>query len=216
MSQLKSRGEAARGNVGLKRSFKSFMEKLRQTVSHVARETLDDSDTDYETGAVNQMFSETAEGEEDNILRDRYDSNDRSEATDIRLSINSETLAPRSETDEEIGEEAKVTFEVFDPVVECAKFRRNTEGPFTGGPAIWEQRRKLWLKTTKENHINEAEEAHVMFMNISPRNYYAIYKKLVCEDAPLKHSLNLKDVVKIINAGWVESSTWEKAAKGLG
>lgn len=217
--RTKSQG-SGESTASIKRSLKSMMEKLKRTVRQVAREALDDSDTDYEWGTVSNMFVEKSSNKhaEDNLdqLHERY-------TQENRLSSNSETLAIRSETDGELSEAESETngescnnFENFDATLECEKLRsQKPEGLFIQGPELWEKRRKLWLKETPSNTLEEAEKSRAAFNGISPKKYGAIYKRLVLEDAHLKQSLNLQDVIKVINAGWVETSKWDRAAKGI-
>ncbi|CAH02054.1 Gag1p [Kluyveromyces lactis] len=222
---FRTRSQGSTGSSGsLKRSVKKFMGKLMRTVKHVAHETLDDSDTDYDYGTVDNMFigPVTAENNKADCNRPQNLQNDA--IHENRLSSNSETLAFRSETDGYSADTSEAAncdeciqdFESFDPVEECAKLRqRQPDGvPFIKGPEIWEKRRQLWLKVTPENTLAHSEKSRAMFSDISPKKYGPIYKRLVMEDAHLRKNLNLQDVIKVIDAGWVETSKWDRAAQG--
>ncbi|CDO92145.1 unnamed protein product [Kluyveromyces dobzhanskii CBS 2104] len=222
---LRSRSQGSTGSSGsLKRSVKNFMGKLMRTVKHVAHETLNDSDTDYEHGGVESMFVEPS-GSKNNHDSQSFTKLQKDTTHENRMSSNSETLAVRSETDgysADASEDVNCAddiqdFASFDPVEECAKLRQQeTEScPFYDGPAVWERRRQLWLKVTLENSLTTAEKSRSLFKEINPKKYSSIYKRLIMEEAHLKKNLNLQDVVKVIDAGWVETSKWEMAAQGV-
>lgn len=222
--RLRSRSSASAGSSGslsLKRSVKNFMGKIVRTVKNVAHEALNDSDTECEQITVNNMFLEPE------CVGNPLHADDEDANHDNRLSSNSETLADGFSTENNVetsgeGEENSQDFLSFDPVQEVAKLRQEDQlkkadsvDTFSRGPEVWEKRRKLWLTVTPSNTLESAKKARESFADISPKKYGVIYKRLVMEDAHLKKNLNLQDVVKVINAGWVETSKWERAAQGL-
>lgn len=85
------------------------------------------------------------------------------------------------------------------------------------GEKLWDYRRNAWLTPTKnedevEAHIEDHSLAHV------PREALPkIYTNLVDRGRVLKEDkhVNLKDLTRIINAGWIAEEKWERAAKGL-
>lgn len=115
------------------------------------------------------------------------------------------------------SKEEKVTFLNFDTVKECEKLRQKTKGPFTGGPDLWKTRRNLWReKTVADRVIEEQNQTRKDLFDSIPEAYYTrVYKKLVVDDKPLKESMNLSDVLHVINAGWVDNKKWSNAGNGL-
>lgn len=86
------------------------------------------------------------------------------------------------------------------------------------GSTLWEYRRLKWLtpnsnKTDKlSQRIAETSIAHV------PQDCYVkLYSQLIEHSKVLKPGkrINLNDVMKIINAGWIAEEKWDRAAKGL-
>lgn len=80
------------------------------------------------------------------------------------------------------------------------------------GSRLWRYRRAKWLEPTpagSQRHLAPP-------LAPAPKEQYVkIYTQLVDKGRPLKHGLNLGDVVTVINAGWVAEERWDRAAKGL-
>lgn len=91
------------------------------------------------------------------------------------------------------------------------------------GEQIWEFRRSKWLKsppsTSKEQTENKISErlSEQSIQHIPKDSYPKIYSTFVDKGKNLKNDkrLNLTDLIKIINAGWVHEEKWARAAKGL-
>lgn len=88
------------------------------------------------------------------------------------------------------------------------------------GESIWEFRRKKWLYSP--NHHNTLTKVKLRLKTLSihhiPKESYArIYSNFVDKSKPLKSDkkINLRDLIEIINAGWIAEERWQRAAKGL-
>lgn len=84
------------------------------------------------------------------------------------------------------------------------------------GTSLWEYRRSKWLANDDPQKV----EKRLRKLSIShiPRDLYVkIYNNLVDKGRLLKNEkrINLEDLVKIINAGWIAEEKWERAARGL-
>lgn len=109
----------------------------------------------------------------------------------------------------------EMTFDEYDVVKECEKLRKKTKGPFYGSESIWQTRRNLWAEVVTTDGEDSIEHTRDVFKAIPEQYYYRVYKKLVMEDKPLREPLNLEDAMKVINSGWMETKTWDNAAKGV-
>ena len=84
------------------------------------------------------------------------------------------------------------------------------------GTTLWEYRRNKWLICNDpekfETRLQETSISHI------PKESYAkIYTNLIEKNKTLKNNkhINLLDLVKIINAGWIAEEKWDRAARGL-
>ncbi|KAK6458708.1 uncharacterized protein RJT20DRAFT_131868 [Scheffersomyces xylosifermentans] len=84
------------------------------------------------------------------------------------------------------------------------------------GTSLWEYRRAKWLvdsnpQRTEQRILNSSIE------HIPKDSYVKIYNNLVDKGRSLKNEkrINLRDLMKIINCGWIAEDKWERAAKGL-
>ncbi|GAV52556.1 hypothetical protein ZYGR_0AG05470 [Zygosaccharomyces rouxii] len=141
-------------------------------------------------------------------------------STDMRLVTETEDdgtdetkVSKQTTTREDHG---RIPFEEYDTVNECAKLRRETGEPFYQGSKIWLRRRELWTQPAKANSINDSIKRSRKFSKVSNQCYIKIYKKLSIDDKPLKEPLNLKDALKVIDAGWKEIRRCEEAAVANG
>ncbi|SCW01835.1 LAFE_0E08306g1_1 [Lachancea fermentati] len=204
-------------NGGLKTSIRQMFLKCRAGLQKISREALD-TDSDSETCPIDSLFETNAK---DSKIFDR-NSEDRNSSTSValtkemRLTDEDDDLdgLNSSSTNNEAPVE-KETFSNFDPVQECNKLRMEIGEPFTAGEQIWKRRRELWTTETSPTAKEASKKHRKRFSEISPQHYIRIYRKLVLEDAPLKEPVNLQDAMKVINAGWVETQKWERAAQGL-
>ncbi|ODV94689.1 hypothetical protein PACTADRAFT_50549 [Pachysolen tannophilus NRRL Y-2460] len=100
--------------------------------------------------------------------------------------------------------------------------RQNGNDPFILGEQLWEIQNKQWLIPSPENStvngklklqkkLAEQELKHV----VSTKDYSIVYNNLVLKNKTLRNPMNLKDLIKVINAGWIIHKNWERAAKGL-
>ncbi|EEQ36022.1 hypothetical protein EJF18_10162 [Clavispora lusitaniae] len=87
------------------------------------------------------------------------------------------------------------------------------------GEFLWDYRRTLWLEHDKDSVEEKLQnsDTHVAMENIPPSSYSKIYMNFIEKSKPLKDGkrFKLKDLIDIINAGWVHDQRWERAAKGL-
>mmetsp|Transcript_8116 Transcript_8116/g.8051 ORF Transcript_8116/g.8051 Transcript_8116/m.8051 type:complete len:321 (-) Transcript_8116:1207-2169(-) len=95
---------------------------------------------------------------------------------------------------------------------------RETGNQINLGETLWEYRRSKWLATTSEGELSAKEHLRQLSIAHIPKNSYVrIYNNLVDKGRLLKNDkrINLSDLIKIINAGWISEERWERAAKGL-
>ncbi|KAK6461801.1 hypothetical protein DFJ63DRAFT_336569 [Scheffersomyces coipomensis] len=88
------------------------------------------------------------------------------------------------------------------------------------GVTLWEFRRSKWLHNANTPAIQEKLKSRLTQTSISniPRDSYVkIYNYLIDKNRVLKNNkrINLSDLIKIINIGWIAEEKWERAAKGL-
>lgn len=115
---------------------------------------------------------------------------------------------------------ARMKLDSVDNITDSTKSTVRTD--FTNqvniGETLWEYRRSKWLAGDSESeerakkHLQELSIAH-----IPKTSYVRIYNNLVDKGRLLKNDkhINLSDLIKIINAGWISEDRWERAAKGL-
>ncbi|ODV84311.1 hypothetical protein CANARDRAFT_201185 [[Candida] arabinofermentans NRRL YB-2248] len=93
---------------------------------------------------------------------------------------------------------------------------------FINGELLWEQRNAAWLEPSPENstlegklklqrRLKEQELKHHVMAN----HYHIVYKNLVINGKSLKKPMNLKDLIKVIEAGWNWTKVFERAAQGV-
>lgn len=86
------------------------------------------------------------------------------------------------------------------------------------GEMLWEYRRSKWLITNPEGELRAEEHLRQLSIAHIPKNSYVrIYNNLVDKGRLLKDDkrINLSDLIKVINAGWIAEERWDRAAKGL-
>lgn len=88
------------------------------------------------------------------------------------------------------------------------------------GESIWEYRRKNWLYSPNHHETQNKIKQRLKSLSIHhiPKESYArIYTTLVDKSKPLKSDkrINLRDLIEVINAGWIAEERWQRAAKGL-
>ncbi|RCK54842.1 hypothetical protein Cantr_04136 [Candida viswanathii] len=84
------------------------------------------------------------------------------------------------------------------------------------GSNLWEYRRSKWLQCNDPNKLNDRlKQTSISY--IPKDSYVQIYSSLVDKNKILKDDkhINLLDLLKIINAGWIAEDKWERAARGL-
>ncbi|AAS52762.1 AER078Wp [Eremothecium gossypii ATCC 10895] len=197
----------SRARPGLRSSVSSWMHKFRANLCKVTSEALaETSGSDSGRSTVDALFdgaTETADGRE--LEGD----------TEARSST-SQTLVAKSEEEAALGKHSQSwTFETFDPHEQRQVLHGDSSVPFVDGPKLWHIRRELWTAPTANNSVQEAAEHRASFRKIKPHYYPRIYRKLVLDDRPLSQPINLEDVMKIMDAGWLETNKWERASRGL-
>ncbi|CDK24706.1 unnamed protein product [Kuraishia capsulata CBS 1993] len=99
---------------------------------------------------------------------------------------------------------------------------QHPDTPFTSGDRLWELQNKQWLIPVAENatingklklqkRMQEKELKHV----VMPKDYSIVYKSLVIDNKRLKTPMCLKDLLKVIEAGWHWNKVWENAGQGV-
>lgn len=109
-------------------------------------------------------------------------------------------------------------FQDFDAVQEAKKLQREQGNNvvFSDGHQIWQKRREIWQNSTSEERTKAKQKSlENSLIGVSKDNYPIIYNSLIEKQKTLKKPMNLKDALKIINAGWIASKKWERAAQGL-
>lgn len=83
------------------------------------------------------------------------------------------------------------------------------------GEILWEYRRNQW--TTGNVDQSKIAASRLFFDQIPKDSYVKVYNNLVDKGRSLRpdRRINLFDLMKVINAGWVAEEKWERAAKGL-
>lgn len=194
--------------IGLKNSVWSFMRRCKIGLKKISHEVLnhdDESSIFSDRDTINVLFDCVAS------VATLTDNDTGSYESQSHLSTTSVNIF-----DENMCNGKNIDFSDFDPVKERSKLWKMENEPFIDGPKIWSARRKLWNVCTDKNTLKQADSHRKHFNKISPQYYTKIYKRLVVEDLPLTLPLNLQDAMKIINAGWAQTSKWERAAKTLG
>ncbi|SCU97504.1 LAFA_0G11760g1_1 [Lachancea sp. 'fantastica'] len=210
-----------------KNPLKQLFNKFRVGLHQFSREALE-SDSVEEVGSVNELFdSGNNRGKSGAVQQEQRRSEERNSSTSVTLNREI-ALTDEDEDDDELerdsnGEEGsgdagrkdQQTFATYNAVEECVKLRSKFGEPFVQADRIWRRRRELWCKPTDNAQLAVAARNRERFEEIAPRHYVRVYRKLVVDGVPLKRALNLQDAVRVINAGWVETQKWERAAKGL-
>lgn len=177
------------------------------------------------TYEVLSKIEERSYGEEDKDVDDLFRSDSLGHSGEsITLAGTSTDMRLAVETEDDNTDETKVSkqttareghgripFEEYDAVSECAKLRRETGEPFYQGSQIWLRRRELWTQPAATNSINDSIKRSRKFSKISSQSYIKIYKKLSIDDKSLREPLNLKDALKVVDAGWKEVRRCEEA-----
>lgn len=198
-------------------SIRQFLHRCKVGLHKMSKEALDtESSEEYNT--VNGLFDT---GPSKGASQERT-SEERNSSTSVTLTREMPLTDEEDELDSEVEEPGDApgakdaqTFATFDVVQECAKLRAATGEPFVKAEEVWRRRRDLWVSTTNGSYLETAEKNREVFKEIAPRQYVRIYRKLVVDGVPLKRPLNLQDAMQVVNAGWVETQKWERAAKGL-
>lgn len=144
-----------------------------------------------------------------------------SEAAETDSRAGTSDMTVNSSNEANGGNETKPplpTFQEFDAVQEAKKLQRESGSSdiFVDGHKIWQMRRDIWLNSTSEERTRAKHKSlENSLVGISKDNYPIIYNSLIEKQKTLKKPMKLKDALKIINAGWIASKKWERAAQGL-
>ncbi|RLV95805.1 hypothetical protein JA1_000782 [Spathaspora sp. JA1] len=85
------------------------------------------------------------------------------------------------------------------------------------GTTLWEYRRNKWLTpTNNSNQVYSRLQANSI-EHIPRDNLVKVYNNLIDKNRPLKDNkrINLFDLIKIINLGWIAEEKWARAGRGL-
>lgn len=102
---------------------------------------------------------------------------------------------------------------------ECAKMRE-IEEPFVSGEVLWERQRRQWLSPLNQSvqaqrDLEKRKDSQDLKHLVDLKDYAMVYDTLVLKGRKLKRPMNLRDLLKVVNAGWTEHKNWDRAAKGL-
>ncbi|KAL6452139.1 hypothetical protein SBY92_001396 [Candida maltosa Xu316] len=84
------------------------------------------------------------------------------------------------------------------------------------GTNLWEYRRSKWLNNTNPKKLKKRlRETSISY--IPKESYIKIYSSLIDKNKVLRNDkhINLSDLIKIMNIGWIAEDKWERAARGL-
>lgn len=112
------------------------------------------------------------------------------------------------------SEEATLLWSDFDSVGEAEKLRVD-DVPFSSGSSVWERRRAAWTRGTRQERLVAKQRAVDGALAVPRENFPVIYASLVERNRTLKKPMNLKDALRVINAGWLANKKWERASQGL-
>lgn len=165
---------------------------------------------------LDKMHKEYQQTEDIRSSSTVYSDSNRYSLKDVIQESRSDEAEP--ETDDETLDDAsdKVAFVDLDMV----KMRQQLEADpelnkdTNVGDILWEYRRSKWTAGKKSK---QAMTNRLLFDQIPKESYVKVYNALVDKGRPLKSDrhINLYDLMKIINAGWVAEEKWERAAKGI-
>ncbi|KAH3661694.1 hypothetical protein OGAPHI_006544 [Ogataea philodendri] len=81
--------------------------------------------------------------------------------------------------------------------------------PFAGGEALWNIQHERWLKPKEEYSSLEGElklqkrmKSQDLKHHVLLKDYYIIYRNLVVDGKSLKRPMNLRDLLRVVEAGW--------------
>ncbi|CUM66217.1 uncharacterized protein PRCAT00003877001 [Priceomyces carsonii] len=85
------------------------------------------------------------------------------------------------------------------------------------GEKLWEIRRRLWVSPKNSERDIKQRINNLAVTNLSSELYIKVYSNLIDKGKRLKDDkrINLADLIKVINCGWIAEEKWERAAKGL-
>ncbi|GMF00237.1 unnamed protein product [[Candida] boidinii] len=90
---------------------------------------------------------------------------------------------------------------------------------FSNGEELWKLQNEEWLTPSSENDTRQGKlllqkKVHDQEIKhcISSKDYHIVYKNLVINNKKLKKPMNLKDLVKVIEAGWNWTKVFENSS----
>ncbi|KAG7712581.1 hypothetical protein KL948_000451 [Ogataea haglerorum] len=96
---------------------------------------------------------------------------------------------------------------------------RDKEGtltPFCGGEELWKIQNQQWLKPIAEYATLEGKlelqkrlRSQDLKHHVSSKDYHIIYRNLVIEGRSLKQPMNLRDLLRVVEAGWERNRVQE-------
>lgn len=199
-------------------SFGATLQRWKATFKKITHDTLNSMDeNNFSDEKIDALFNNKKNmASFDESMSPKTNSLVDLKLTDEPSMTSSQPTDSNSTTQEDTQDQESMSFDNYDAVAECAKLREQIGEPFYHAETIWKKRRELWNKPSAEfDEQKDLIDKRKSFKAI-PGNYYPrIYKKLVVDDKPLREPLNLKDVIDVINSGWIETRKWANAAQGL-
>ncbi|QPG76116.1 hypothetical protein FOA43_003502 [Brettanomyces nanus] len=99
---------------------------------------------------------------------------------------------------------------------EILMLHENSSQPFIGGEKLWDAQNRAWLTPSTENatiqgqmRLLKKQQAQELRNHVVSRDYPIVYRNLVVQNRALKHPLNLRDLMKVLEVGWNWSRTFD-------
>ncbi|KAG7814175.1 hypothetical protein KL921_000449 [Ogataea angusta] len=99
----------------------------------------------------------------------------------------------------------------------AAPDKEGTLTPFCGGEELWKIQNQQWLKpiaeyTTLEGKLKLQKRLRSQDLRhyVSSKDYHIIYRNLVIDGRSLKQPMNLRDLLRVVEAGW----EWSRVQEG--
>lgn len=173
---------------------------------------------------INELFLVTSSSSVDSSLLEGQEQQQQEEGQEGQEGITMSEPSNEQSNSETNSEENQSniinesSYENFDSVLEAKKLHKELgeDKPFINGEDIWQKRRNAWLYSNNELKSKAKQRSlDNSLVGISKDNYPIIYNSLIEKQKTLKKPMNLKDALKVINAGWIASKKWERATQGL-
>ncbi|KAL6943074.1 hypothetical protein ACO0RG_002058 [Hanseniaspora osmophila] len=177
---------------------------------------IDKNSMDSPTTISNSSFTTHTQKTQDTnkeTLDNNNNNNNNTVASVAAGDIDSDNIESDDELEADECTDDEANFDTFDVYAEVAKLRNDPSSDFISGYPVWEKRRELQYKKYPIN-VNKDYDSLVNFRKVPEKAYYQVYEKLIVKNNPLKSPINLRDLIKVINVGWIVTRKYEEAAAG--